>query len=101
MVSDTSDYGLETVISHIFPDSSQKAITSVSSTLTTAERNYSQKEKEIFVIKKFHKILYRYHFNLVIDHKPLVSISGSKKSIPVYMLINYNDGPPYYWIIIL
>ncbi|BHF77599.1 hypothetical protein SprV_0602070700 [Sparganum proliferum] len=53
-----------------------------------AEKNYGQKVKEalalVSAVKKSHKLLYGRHIKLLTDHKPLLSIFGSKKSIPVY-----------------
>lgn len=71
-----------------YPDGSLKVVKDVARSLNYAERNYSQIEKEglalMFAVKKFHKMIYERKFQLQIDHKPLLSIFGSKKDIPVY-----------------
>ena len=62
VVSDASDNGVGAVISHIFPDRSEKAIAHSSKSLTPTEHKYSRIKKEalaiIFTEKKFHKMLY-------------------------------------------
>ena len=74
MAADASAYGVGAVISHVYPDGSEKPI---AFTLSKSQKNYGQIEKEaivlVFGVRRFHQYLY---------HKPLTTISGPKKGIP-------------------
>lgn len=88
VAADASMSGVGAVLFHRYPNGSIKAVCHASRTMTQAEKGYSQGEKEalalIFAVTKFHRMLFGRQFTLQTDHKPLISIFGSKKGIPVH-----------------
>ena len=81
-----SSLGVGAVFSHVFENGTNRLIAFASQSLTKAERNYSQIDKEalaiIFGIKKFHTYVYGRHFTLITDHQPLLSIFSARKGLP-------------------
>ena len=86
LAADASPYGVGAVLSHTMDNGEERPVVFASRTLTKTEQNYSQLEKEalalIFAVRKFHSYIYGRRFTLVTDHKPLVTIFGSKSDIP-------------------
>lgn len=88
VAADASNSGVGACLYHTYADGSRRPIAHAARALLPAEVNYSQVEKEglalIFGVKKFHRYIYGRKFVLETDHKPLLSIFGSKKGIPAY-----------------
>ncbi|VDP36427.1 unnamed protein product [Schistosoma curassoni] len=88
VAADASAFGLGVVISHQFPDATEKAIMHASRKSNPAERKYNQTEKEalalMFAVRRFHKLLYGRRFTLLTDHNTLFSIFGLKPDVPAH-----------------
>ena len=84
MASDASNLSLGAVLLYKEKDGQLKTQHYISRTSLPVEINYSQIEKDglglIFAVKKFHKYIHGRDFTFQTDHRPLLSIFGSKRN---------------------
>lgn len=87
LTCDASPVGIGGVLTQVGADGCERPVSYISRTLSPAEQNYSQIDREalaiVFSLQKFHQYVYGRRFVLRTDHKPLVSIFGPKKGIPM------------------
>ena len=69
-------------------DGQFRPVAFASCTLTQAQRNYSQLEKEafsiIFGLKRFRQYLYGRSFTILTDHRPLLTLFGPQQPVPAH-----------------
>ena len=85
VVADSSSYGIGAVLCHVI-NGEERPICFASRTLSSAERNYAQLEKEalaiVYALRKFHNYLWsQKNFTVITDHKPLLGIFSNTKNI--------------------
>ena len=88
VICGASPYGVGVVLAHRMPSREERQIAFVSCTLTEAEMNYAQIDKEglalIFVVKKFHNYIFGRFFTVMTDHKPLISLFDENRLVPAF-----------------
>ncbi len=85
LATDASPYGVGAVLSHLV-NGVEKPVMFVSSSLSPAEKNYSQLHREalaiIFALKKLHNYLYAQKFVICTDNQALKEILSPGKNTP-------------------
>ena len=86
LACNTSSYGVGVALAHKLLDGSERPIGFALRMLSQPEKGYSQIEKEglacVFGVTRFHAYLMGRHFELITDHKPLLSLFNEHKPIP-------------------
>lgn len=74
------------MFSHVDDNNVEHPISFASRSLNSAERNYSEMDKEalsaLFGVRKFHRFVFGNRFTTRTDHKPSLGLFGAHKPLP-------------------
>ncbi|GFU12134.1 retrovirus-related Pol polyprotein from transposon 412 [Trichonephila clavipes] len=93
LASDASPVGIGCVLSHVYPDGSERPIAFCIKNFIWVREKYSQIDKEalsiVWAVRKFYLYLKGRRFTLITDHKPLIAIFGSKEVYQCWQLPDF------------
>jgi hypothetical protein len=85
LACDASPTGIAAALSHVI-EGIEKPVIFVSRTLTAAERNYPQVQREalacVFAVNRLRQYLLGRHFTIVTDNQPIVSLFNPNRQLP-------------------